>query len=78
MESWGIPPSIRFAGFRSRCTHDILFLLQAGPSSLSDKQFWWVCGGSNLGESAGGPRSCSGLSQVGRQLWQRARLQFSS
>ena len=28
VESCGMPPSIRLAGLRSRCTHDILFLLQ--------------------------------------------------
>ena len=32
VESWGMPPSIRLAGFRSRCTQDILFLLQACPA----------------------------------------------
>ena len=28
VESWGMPPSIRFAGLRSRCTCGILFLLR--------------------------------------------------
>ena len=35
MLSWGMPPSIRLAGLRSRCTHDILFLLRGTHRTAS-------------------------------------------
>ena len=43
VESCGMPPSIRLAGFKSRCTHDILFLLQAGTKFMSDPRKTYCC-----------------------------------
>ena len=47
MLSWGMPPSMRLAGFRSRCTHDILFLLRNHPTGHSQEPHRcnvYVCG----------------------------------